>query len=259
MTTSPKSSQALRSKTELQPPNPARSRHDPKHSNTRFDNNSLCRGRGSNGPDEDFLAGAPSILVLGDNSFFGHGLPEILKSADEQEQGSTVFAYRVSDPKRYGVVAFGNDNQVTEIVEKPVSPTSNYAITGLYFVDGTAPDRARNIKPSVRGEVEIVDLLQSYLNDGALKVRQMGRGYAWLDTGTHGSLLDAGNFARTLQARQGLQVGCQEEIAYRSNWISREQLEQSAKVVSKSTYGKHLLDLLTDDKHLEIQCRQKRS
>ncbi len=202
---------------------------------------------------EDFLAGAPSILVLGDNIFFGHGLPEILKSADEQEQGGTVFAYRVSDPERYGVVAFGDDNQVTEIVEKPVSPPSNYAITGLYFVDGTAPDRARNIKPSVRGEFEIVDLLQSYLNDGALKVRQMGRGYAWLDTGTHGSLLDAGNFVRTLQARQGLQVGCPEEIAYRSNWISREQFEQSAKVVSKSTYGKHLLDLLADDKHLEIE------
>lgn len=202
---------------------------------------------------EDFLAGAPSILVLGDNIFFGHGLPEILKSADEQEQGGTVFAYRVSDPERYGVVAFGDDNQVTEIIEKPVSPPSNYAITGLYFVDGTAPDRARNIKPSVRGEFEIVDLLQSYLNDGALKVRQMGRGYAWLDTGTHGSLLDAGNFVRTLQARQGLQVGCPEEIAYRSNWISREQFEQSAKVVSKSTYGKHLLDLLADDKHLEIE------
>lgn len=151
------------------------------------------------------------------------------------------------------MVAFGDDNQVTEIVETPVSPPSNYAITGLYFADGTAPDRAKNIKPPVRGEAQIVDLLKSYLNDCALKVRQMRRGYAWLDTDTHGSLLDAGNFVRTLQARQGLQVGCPEEIAYRSNWISREQFEQSAKVVSRSTYGKRLLDLLADDKHLEIE------
>jgi glucose-1-phosphate thymidylyltransferase len=199
---------------------------------------------------EDFLCGAPSVLVLGDNIFFGHGLPELLKSADEQEAGGTVFAYRVNDPERYGVVGFDAANKVTKIVEKPEHPPSNYAITGLYFVDGTASERAKNIRPSVRGEVEIVDLLQSYLDEGALTVRQMGRGYAWLDTGTHGSLLDAGNFVRTLQARQGLQVGCPEEIAYHSNWISRAEFEKCTSIVLKSTYGQHLLGLLTDDKHL---------
>jgi len=168
---------------------------------------------------EDFLDGAPSVLVLGDNIFFGHGLPEILQMADQQDTGGTVFAYRVSEPERYGVVGFDAENKVTKIVEKPVNPPSNYAVTGLYFVDGTAPARAKTIKPSPRGEVEIVDLLQSYLDEGTLTVRQMGRGYAWLDTGTHGSLLDAGNFVRTLQSRQGLQVGCPEEIAFHAGEI----------------------------------------
>lgn len=200
---------------------------------------------------EDFLDGAPSVLVLGDNIFFGHGLPEILQTADQQETGGTVFAYRVSEPERYGVVGFDAENKVTKIVEKPTNPPSNYAVTGLYFVDGTAPARAKQIKPSARGEVEIVDLLQSYLDEGTLTVRQMGRGYAWLDTGTHGSLLDAGNFVRTLQSRQGLQVGCPEEIAFHAGWITRDEFEKCANVAAKSTYGQHLMSLLADDKHLE--------
>ncbi len=200
---------------------------------------------------EDFLDGAPSVLVLGDNIFFGHSLPEILQTADQQDTGGTVFAYRVSEPERYGVVGFDAENNVTKIVEKPANPPSNYAVTGLYFVDGTAPARAKTIKPSPRGEVEIVDLLQSYLDEGTLTVRQMGRGYAWLDTGTHGSLLDAGNFVRTLQSRQGLQVGCPEEIAFHAGWITRAEFEKCASVAAKSTYGQHLMSLLADDKHLE--------
>jgi glucose-1-phosphate thymidylyltransferase len=195
---------------------------------------------------EDFLAGAPSVLVLGDNIFFGHGLPELLQSADRQLEGGTVFAYRVSDPERYGVVGFGPDQRVTEIIEKPAKPPSSYAVTGLYFVDGTAPERAKTIRPSERGELEIVSLLQSYLDEGALTVRRMGRGYAWLDTGTHGSLLDAGNFVRTLQARQGLQTGCPEEIAFRQGWISADSLAALAKPLAKGDYGQHLLALARD-------------
>jgi len=192
---------------------------------------------------EDFLAGAPSVLVLGDNIFFGHGLPELLQSADAQTCGAAVFAYRVSDPERYGVVAFGADHKVTAIVEKPAMAPSNYAVTGLYFVDGTAPARARQITPSPRGELEIVDLLQSYLDEGSLTVKRMGRGFAWLDTGTHGSLLDAGNFVRTLQARQGVQTGCPEEVAFRNGWITGDALERLGTQLSKGDYGKHLLSL----------------
>ena len=190
---------------------------------------------------EDFLDGAPSVLVLGDNIFFGHGLPELLASADRKESGATVFAYRVSDPERYGVVAFGKDRKVSEIVEKPQQAPSNYAVTGLYFVDGDAPERAKRIKPSPRGEVEIVDLLQGYLDEGALTVEPMGRGYAWLDTGTHGSLLDAGNFVRTLQSRQGLQTGCPEEISFSKGWISAEHLANLARPLAKGEYGRHLM------------------
>ncbi|MGB0914287.1 MAG: glucose-1-phosphate thymidylyltransferase RfbA, partial [Phaeobacter italicus] len=171
---------------------------------------------------EDFLAGAPSALVLGDNVFFGHGLPKLLAAADGHAAGGTVFGYHVADPERYGVVAFDQDGQAREIIEKPAVPPSNYAVTGLYFLDGSAPERARAVQPSPRGELEITDLLQSYLNEGNLRVETMGRGYAWLDTGTHGSLLDAGNFVRTLQERQGLQTGCPEEIAYDQGWISAE-------------------------------------
>ena len=193
---------------------------------------------------EDFLDGAPSVLVLGDNIFFGHGLPEILASADRKESGATVFAYRVSDPERYGVVAFGKDRKVSEIVEKPQQAPSNYAVTGLYFVDGDAPERAKRIKPSPRGEVEIVDLLQGYLDEGALTVELMGRGYAWLDTGTHGSLLDAGNFVRTLQSRQGLQTGCPEEISFSKGWIDAAQLAAMGRKLTKNSYGTYLLSLL---------------
>ena len=193
---------------------------------------------------EDFLDGAPSAMVLGDNIFFGHGLPEQLAEADAQERGGTVFGYRVHDPERYGVVDFAEDGTVRAILEKPEVAPSNYAVTGLYFLDGSAPERARKVEPSARGELEITTLLESYLHDGILTVQQMGRGYAWLDTGTHGSLLDAGNFVRTLSSRQGLQVGCPEEIAFSKGWISRDELAAQAKKYAKNTYGEYLAGLL---------------
>ncbi|WP_127110618.1 glucose-1-phosphate thymidylyltransferase RfbA [Pararhodobacter zhoushanensis] len=195
---------------------------------------------------EEFLDGAPSVMVLGDNIFFGHGLPELLAEANARPNGGTVFGYRVSDPERYGVVGMDDTGRVTQIVEKPTVPPSNYAVTGLYFLDDTASERARAIKPSPRGEVEIVDLLQTYLDEGALDVQRMGRGYAWLDTGTHGSLLDAGNFVRTLQARQGLQTGCPEEIAFQQGWISAEDLQIIARPLAKNEYGKYLLNLIAE-------------
>ena len=189
---------------------------------------------------EDFLNGAPSALILGDNIFFGHGLPEVLKHADTCEKGATVFGYHVTDPERYGVVGFDGSGRVTSIIEKPQDPASNYAVTGLYFVDETAPPRARRLSPSARGELEITDLLNSYLKDGDLQVEQMGRGFAWLDTGTHNSLLDAGNFVRTFTERQGLQVGSPDEIAYNQGWISKEQLTETANKFGKSLYGSYL-------------------
>jgi glucose-1-phosphate thymidylyltransferase len=192
----------------------------------------------------DFLDGAPSAMVLGDNIFFGHGLPYLLAAADAQTDGGRVFGYRVADPERYGVVAMDADGTVTQIIEKPEVPPSNYAVTGLYFLDGTAPERARSVTPSKRGELEITSLLQSYLDDGALTVQQMGRGFAWLDTGTHASLLDAGNFVRTLQSRQGLQAGCPEEIAFEQNWISAEELNALAEKYIKTDYGTYLRRLL---------------
>ncbi|AZV80588.1 glucose-1-phosphate thymidylyltransferase (plasmid) [Parasedimentitalea marina] len=193
---------------------------------------------------EDFLNGAASALVLGDNIFFGHGLPDVLAAADKQVSGGTVFGYHVADPERYGVVDFDAEGKAREIIEKPEVPPSNYAVTGLYFLDGTAPARARQVKPSPRGELEITDLLQMYLDDGQLRVETMGRGYAWLDTGTHGSLLDAGNFVRTLEKRQGLQTGCLEEIAWSQNWIDDAQLSARAKIFSKNAYGEYLQGLL---------------
>ncbi len=189
---------------------------------------------------EDFLAGAPSALVLGDNIFFGHGLPEILASADAKETGGTVFGYHVADPRRYGVVGFGDDGQATSIIEKPENPASNYAVTGLYFLDGTAPERAKQVKPSARNELEITSLLATYLDEGSLTVERMGRGYAWLDTGTHVSLLDAANFVRTLQMRQGLQVGCLEEIAFAQGWVDRARLKAQADRFAKNEYGAYL-------------------
>ena len=189
---------------------------------------------------EDFLDGAPSAMVLGDNIFYGHGLPELLASADAQTTGGTVFGYQVADPERYGVVAFGPDGRAASIIEKPDVPPSNFAVTGLYFLDGTAPARARTVQPSPRGELEITTLLEMYLTEGLLSVQRMGRGYAWLDTGTHGSLLDAGNFVRTLEERQGLQSGCPEEIAFEQGWISREHLLAQASVYRKNAYGAYL-------------------
>jgi glucose-1-phosphate thymidylyltransferase len=193
---------------------------------------------------EDFLDGAPSAMVLGDNIFFGHGLPEMLASADRQSAGGTVFGYRVADPERYGVVGMDTTGKVTQIVEKPKDAPSNYAVTGLYFLDGTAPARARTINPSPRGELEITSLLETYLADDSLTVERMGRGYAWLDTGTHGSLLDAGNFVRTLQSRQGMQTGCPEEIAYQQGWIDAGTLTDHADRYSKTEYGAYLRGLL---------------
>ena len=193
---------------------------------------------------EDFLDGAPSAMVLGDNIFFGHGLPEVLSEADAQTDGATVFGYHVTDPTRYGVVGFDDEGRVHSIVEKPAVPASNYAITGLYFVDGTASERARKVTPSARGELEITSLLASYLADDCLTVEKMGRGYAWLDTGTHNSLLDAGNFVKTLTQRQGLLIGSPEEIAFNQNWITKAKLIKSSKEMKKSGYS-DLLNALT--------------
>lgn len=197
---------------------------------------------------EEFLAGASSAMVLGDNIFFGHGLPEMLAKADGKQAGGTVFGYHVADPQRYGVVAFDAAGQVTEIIEKPDVPPSNYAVTGLYFLDGTAPERARDIHPSARGELEITSLLESYLHDGVLTVERMGRGFAWLDTGTHGSLLDAGNFVRTLQDRQGLQTGSPDEVAFQMGWIDAAALEERAALYTKNRYGANLSGLVREAK-----------
>lgn len=193
---------------------------------------------------ENFLDGAPSAMVLGDNIFFGHGLPEALAAADASSIGGTVFGYRVADPERYGVVDFAPDGKVRAIVEKPAVPPSHYAVTGLYFLDGSAPERARTVTPSARGELEITSLLEMYLAEDALAVQQMGRGFAWLDTGTHASLLDAGNFVRTLSERQGLQVGSPEEIAFYKGWIGRGELRHRAKSFANNKYGDYLLGLL---------------
>jgi len=193
---------------------------------------------------EDFLAGASSAMVLGDNIFFGHGLPDLMGEADQQAQGGTVFGYHVADPERYGVITFDEAGEVQAIIEKPEVAPSNYAVTGLYFLDGTAVHRAAEVVPSVRGELEITSLLESYLQDGTLSVKRMGRGYAWLDTGTHGSLLEAGNFVRTLEKRQGLQTGSPDEIAFQQGWISAEDLAERAALFGKNSYGSYLNDLL---------------
>jgi glucose-1-phosphate thymidylyltransferase len=192
----------------------------------------------------DFLGNAPSAMVLGDNIFFGHGLPKLLGEADRQIAGGTVFAYHVADPERYGVVEFDAQNMVRGIEEKPAKPASNYAVTGLYFLDNTAPDRAAEVRPSPRGELEIVSLLQSYLDQDALRVQLMGRGFAWLDTGTHGSLLDAGNFVRTLEERQGLQTGSPDEIAFAQGWTTPDDLAKQAARYAKNGYGRYLQGLL---------------
>ena len=195
---------------------------------------------------EDFLAGAPSALVLGDNIFFGQGLPEVLARADAKPAGGTVFGYRVADPERYGVVEFAPDGTVRSIVEKPAKPASNYAVTGLYFLDGSAPEKARRVTPSARGELEIVSVLEMYREDGSLTVEKMGRGFAWLDTGTHGSLLDAGNFVRTIEKRQGLQVASPDEIAFAQGWIDHDGLMERARLFAKTDYGRYLAGVAQD-------------
>jgi glucose-1-phosphate thymidylyltransferase len=193
---------------------------------------------------EGFLAGAPSAMVLGDNIFFGHGLSQLLAEAAAWETGGVVFGYRVADPERYGVVDFAADGTVKSIIEKPKDPPSNFAVTGLYFLDGTASARAAEVTPSDRGELEITSLLESYLSEGALQVSRMGRGYAWLDTGTHASLLDAGNFVRTLEQRQGMQTGSPDEIAFANGWISADDLAARADMFGKNAYGRYLSSLL---------------
>ena len=192
---------------------------------------------------EDFLDGAPSAMVLGDNLFFGHGLTALLQDAARSDANS-VFGYQVRDPQRYGVLGFDPNGRVTSIVEKPSKPASNYAVTGLYFLNGDAPSKAKTVEVSARGELEITTLLEMYLHEDNLRVHKMGRGFAWLDTGTHASLLDAGNFARTLENRQGLQTGCLEEIAYDFGWITTKDLEERAKLFAKNDYGGYLLGLI---------------
>ena len=193
---------------------------------------------------EGFLQGSPSALVLGDNIFFGQGLSELLLQANAVASGGTVFGYHVSDPERYGVVGFDAQGRARSIVEKPEKPESNYAVTGLYFLDGDAPARAAEVWPSARGELEITTLLEMYLQEGSLRVETLGRGYAWLDTGTHASLLDASNFVRTLTQRQGLQVGSPDEVAYRMGWLSPEGLAARAERFAKNSYGEALASLL---------------
>ena len=193
---------------------------------------------------EEFLDGAPSAMLLGDNVFFGHGLKGLLAEASVKTNGGTVFGYHVSDPERYGVVAFDENGNAKEIIEKPEVPPSNYAVTGMYFLDGSAPERAKSVKPSERGELEITSLLQTYLDDGDLNVERMGRGYAWLDTGTHASLLEAGNFVQILEQRQNLQVASPEEIAWENKWITAGMLEERAKLFRKTSYGAYLRGLL---------------
>jgi len=189
---------------------------------------------------EDFLDGAPSAMALGDNVFFGEGLSGKLKLADAHSCGGTVFGYRVADPERYGVVEFDTKGNVLSIVEKPENPKSPYAVTGIYFLDGKAPEMARQVHPSSRGELEITDLLNLYRERSTLRVEKLGRGYAWLDTGTHDSLLDAAEFIRTIEKRQNLKVGCPEEIAYLNGWISKTDLQNLATPYLKTEYGQYL-------------------
>ncbi len=192
----------------------------------------------------DFVAGEPSCLVLGDNIFHGHGLIELLRRASAREQGATVFGYWVKDPERYGVAEFDATGKVIGLEEKPEKPRSRYAVTGLYFYDGRASDFAAALKPSSRGELEITDLNRRYLEEGSLQLEKLGRGYAWLDTGTHESLLQASNFIETIEARQGLRVCCPEEIAWLNRWIDAAQLEALARPLAKNGYGRYLLGLI---------------
>jgi glucose-1-phosphate thymidylyltransferase len=196
---------------------------------------------------ESFLDGAPSALILGDNIFYGANLSELLLSASQRTVGATVFGYYVQDPERYGVVEFDEAGKVIDLLEKPVNPPSNYAVTGVYFYDDRASAMARSIKPSARGELEITDLNRAYLKEGRLSVERLGRGTAWLDTGTHNSLLDAGVFVRIIEERQGLKVACVEEVAWRMGFIAAAQLKELALPLQKSGYGEYLLRILRDE------------
>jgi glucose-1-phosphate thymidylyltransferase len=197
---------------------------------------------------KEFIGNHPSALVLGDNIFYGHHFQQQLKTAANQQQGATVFAYHVHDPERYGVVSFDQQGKATTLEEKPIEPKSNYAVTGLYFYDNQVIDIAANLKPSPRGELEITDVNRIYLNQQQLNVEIMGRGYAWLDTGTHESLIEASNFIETIETRQGLKVSCPEEIAFRSGWIDAAQVEKLAAPLAKNVYGQYLIQLLTEKK-----------
>lgn len=201
---------------------------------------------------ETFIGGCPSALVLGDNIFYGHDFHALLGSAMQRDEGATVFAYRVHDPERYGVAEFDAQGKVLSLEEKPETPKSNYAVTGLYFYDGQVVELAKILKPSLRGELEITDLNRLYLERGLLSVEIMGRGYAWLDTGTHESLLDASQFIATLENRQGLKIACPEEIAYRNGWIDSVQLSRLARPLAKNGYGHYLLSVLSD-----VSCRKQ--
>ena len=192
---------------------------------------------------DDFLAGGPSAMVLGDNIFYGHGLPDILAAANSRIQGGTIFGYQVADPGRYGVVEFDSAGHAVSIEEKPLSPKSNFAVTGLYFFDGHAPDLASKLRPSARGELEITELTKMYLERGDLGVELLGRGFAWLDTGTPDSLIEAGEFVRTIEKRQGLKIGCPEEVAFRMGFIDAAQLHALARPLAKTSYGMYLADI----------------
>ncbi|MDA9086260.1 glucose-1-phosphate thymidylyltransferase RfbA [Methylophilaceae bacterium] len=194
---------------------------------------------------EEFINQNSAALILGDNIFYGHHLQDLLESADQKNKGATVFAYHVNDPERYGVAEFGPNNQVISIEEKPAKPKSNYAVTGLYFYDNNVVELARTLNPSTRGEIEITDLNKLYLQDNKLNVQIMERGFAWLDTGTHNSLLEASQFVSMIENRQGLKVACPEEIAYKKNWIDQTQLEDLAKPLIKNQYGKYLMQVLS--------------
>jgi glucose-1-phosphate thymidylyltransferase len=196
---------------------------------------------------ESFIRNSPSALVLGDNIFYGHDFQQLLGNADQQTQGATVFAYHVKDPERYGVVTFDSNGKASSIEEKPSSPKSNFAVTGLYFYDKQVVEIAKSVKPSSRGELEITAVNNAYLLQDQLNVQIMQRGYAWLDTGTHESLLEAGQFIATLERRQGLKIACPEEISYRMKWIDSEQLERLAQPMAKNAYGAYLLGLIKSD------------